>query len=380
MANHEKKTMSSVICHYSFLLLWQIFRAMSVSSAWLFYKWGVLNDFLLKDYRSARGLSLTFWGQKLRSPVGIASDLDRSEALMDALINRGYGFGEFGTYTLDKDESVNRIVYCPKDEAVCMEMHGYHNRGLNELVPMLSDRRYLPQLTGVSLATTSSNETNNLKQGMVMTYPMEFEVMTQKVAPYCDYIVANLTFPGAELTERIYDETTILPVLQKIKQTAAIAAPISTPKVVVKLPSDLSDIEIPVVAKICEKAGVDAMIIGGPMNLTKRKMPLKKKMPAIPLNMMVGKPLKKQILSLVRRMYKETNKQIPIIACGGVFTGKDVFDMMAAGASLVQVRSVLYFQGPFAFKKMHRELYLLMKKKGFANVADIVGSAKDDVL
>ncbi len=378
MANQEK-TLSTLLCHYSFLLLWRFLRTISISAAWLFYKWGVRNDFLITDYRPLEGLQTTFWGQRLKTPVGVSAEIDRTGVILDSLIQMGYGFGEFGTYTLDKEDPVNRTHYFAKDLAICTEQRGFKNQGVSNAVSLLSVRRRLPHFTGVSITTTAESEMSNLKQGAVMTYPMEFELMTQKVAPYCDYIVANLTLPGTDLTERIYDETSVVPVLQKIKETAKIAAPIATPKIALKMPVDLADIEIPMVVKSCQRAGVDALIIGGPLNLSKhRKVPVSQKLPMIPFNILTGAPMKRHVLAMIRRMRKETNGQIPIIACGGVFSGQDVYDYLAAGASLVQVHAALYFNGPFAFKKIHRELAQLMKKNGFADVASLIGSEKDD--
>ncbi len=376
MASQENDV-SSLLSHYSFLLMWRAFRAVSVAWAWRFFKWGVRNEFLLKDYRPPKALHTALWGCDMRTPIGIGSEVDISGSFLDALVNLGYGFGEFGTYTLAKEDPLNRIVFDVKDNAVCAEMHGYKNKGVDAIVPMLSDRRYLPHLTGVSIASTARNEANNLKQGSVMSYPAEFETMTQKVAPYCDYIVANFTLPGAELTELIYDEATILPVLKKIKEAAQIAAPLATPKVVVKLPSDLTEIEIPIVARICERAGVDGIIIGGPLNLTKRRIFIKEKLPPYAFNALMGKPLKKQVQNLIRSMYKETEGKIPIIARGAVFSGQDVYDYIAAGASLVQVHAVLFFEGPFAFKKIHQELFRLMRRNGINSIEELIGSGKE---
>src|SRR5690606_1769242 len=46
-----------------------------------------------------------------------------------------------------------------------------------------------------------------------------------------------------------------------------------------------------------------------------------------------GKPLYPLSLSMVQRIYQQTNGELPIIAAGGIFTGDDVLAFIQAGAS-----------------------------------------------
>jgi dihydroorotate dehydrogenase len=47
---------------------------------------------------------------------------------------------------------------------------------------------------------------------------------------------------------------------------------------------------------------------------------------------------------------------VPIIGVGGVFTGKDAYEMIAAGASLVQIYTSLSYEGPPIVRKIKSEL------------------------
>lgn len=70
--------------------------------------------------------------------------------------------------------------------------------------------------------------------------------------------------------------------------------------------------------------------------------------------------------------------QVPIIGVGGVRTGRDALELVAAGASAVQVGTAT-FNDPAAPVRVGRELRDLVQQKGFARLADAVGVAHERV-
>ena len=65
---------------------------------------------------------------------------------------------------------------------------------------------------------------------------------------------------------------------------------------------------------------------------------------------------------------------VPIIGVGGVRTGNDALELVAAGASAVQVGTAS-FNDPVAPMRVLGELTELLEAKGFASFADAVGIA-----
>lgn len=53
--------------------------------------------------------------------------------------------------------------------------------------------------------------------------------------------------------------------------------------------------------------------------------------------------------------------KLPIIGVGGISTGKDAYDKIKAGASLVQLYTALCFEGTPIVKKIKRELAELVR-------------------
>ena len=65
---------------------------------------------------------------------------------------------------------------------------------------------------------------------------------------------------------------------------------------------------------------------------------------------------------------------MPIIGVGGVRTGRDALELVAAGASAVQVGTAT-FNDPSAPVRVGRELQELLQDKGFERFTDVVGVA-----
>ena len=66
-------------------------------------------------------------------------------------------------------------------------------------------------------------------------------------------------------------------------------------------------------------------------------------------------------LSNVRKFH-EILSNVPIIGCGGITNGRDVYEYLLSGASLVQVGTQLVKEGPGVFKRLLSELIIELDK------------------
>lgn len=65
-----------------------------------------------------------------------------------------------------------------------------------------------------------------------------------------------------------------------------------------------------------------------------------------------------------------------VIGCGGVKSGHEAFLHLLAGASLVQMGTALYEEGPGIFARVKAELLEIMAQKGYENLSDFQGKLK----
>src|SRR6266516_179013 len=78
-----------------------------------------------------------------------------------------------------------------------------------------------------------------------------------------------------------------------------------------------------------------------------------------------GKSLKSIAIRCVYEISK--NVGIPVIGCGGIFSWEDAVEFMLAGASGIQLGSVIGYEGVGAFKKINLGLKGYLERKGFKN-------------
>ena len=88
-----------------------------------------------------------------------------------------------------------------------------------------------------------------------------------------------------------------------------------------------------------------------------------------------GRPLKDMSTKLLGEMYRLTGGRIPLIGVGGVASGKDAYDKIRAGASLVQLYSSLALEGPAVVPRIKRELVAHLKADNLQSVQQAVGAA-----
>ena len=78
----------------------------------------------------------------------------------------------------------------------------------------------------------------------------------------------------------------------------------------------------------------------------------------------------------IRCVYEiSKNLKVPVIGCGGISTWQDVVEYMLAGASAVQIGSVLGSAGPGIFNNITKDLKKYIERKGIMKISEIVGIA-----
>jgi dihydroorotate dehydrogenase len=87
-----------------------------------------------------------------------------------------------------------------------------------------------------------------------------------------------------------------------------------------------------------------------------------------------GAPLKQYSLAALRTLRTNLPARIPLIGCGGIFTGTDALDYAKAGASLVQVYTAFGYDGAGACRRIKDQLVDELAKEG-VTWGDVVKNA-----
>ncbi len=367
MARAHRRNLNNLL----FSLFWWMLHKVSPSQGGNLLYWGLQSGAFPNTSVLDKSLTTDFFGHTLHTPVGIGSGFDVKANVIDDLIFMGAGFGEFGPYTLEYENPTMETRYLKKDKSIVVESLGYKNPGLVNMVSTFTNRRYLPNVVGIAITSTAYSEGENIKMGRHMTYEEELSLMARKIAPFCDYITLDFSHPETGLSSLVSDESGFVAVVRAVRKAIGEAAPVQTPHLFVKLPIDLTSLELPIVTKNLIRAQVDAVIVGEPLSLFHTPVKLSKNIRA---GMLSGKAIKPFVIDKVSKIRQFTNAQVPIIAHGGIFSGQDAYDMIAAGASYVEIGTVLKYDGPSAITKINKELAAILKAKGFTSVQQAIGA------
>lgn len=86
-----------------------------------------------------------------------------------------------------------------------------------------------------------------------------------------------------------------------------------------------------------------------------------------------GAYLKPTALANVHAFYQRLNPSIQIIGTGGIKNGRDAFEHILCGASMVQIGTALHEEGPSIFDRITNELQEIMTEKGYHCLDDFRG-------
>ena len=86
-----------------------------------------------------------------------------------------------------------------------------------------------------------------------------------------------------------------------------------------------------------------------------------------------GEYVKPTALANVRALKQRLNPSIEIIGTGGILTGRDAYEHLLCGASMLQVGTQLEKEGLGVFERLTKELLAILEAKGYASIAEFKG-------
>ena len=192
----------------------------------------------------------------------------------------------------------------------------------------------------------------------------DYETGVAAAAPVADYVTINISSPNTPGLRDLQHG----PALAELLGRAAAAR--GTTPLFLKVAPDQEPAQIDEIAKAAIDAGVDALIVG---NTTISRPPLQSTN-ASETGGLSGAPLAPLAAQRLRDFRTATAGRIPLVAVGGIASGAEAYARIRAGASLVQLYTGLVYGGPGLPKRILHDLEALMRRDGFAQVADAIGT------
>ena len=296
-------------------------------------------------------------GLHFPNPVGLAPGYDKNAEVAEAILRLGFGFTEVGTLTplQQAGNPQPRLFRLEEDRAVINRM-GFNNEGQAAALKRLSawQRDAADGPLGINVGA------NKDSADRIADYVLGVTAMEQ----LADYLTVNISSPNTPGLRALQDKAALDDLL-----AAVMAARTGATPVFLKVAPDLEPADIDDIVEISLKHKIAALIVS---NTTISRPPLKSRH-AGESGGLSGAPLRDLAQQRLVDFRKSSGGQIPLIGVGGISSAEDAYARIRAGASLVQLYSALVYEGPGLAKAINRGLVRLLKRDGFANIADATG-------
>ena len=169
------------------------------------------------------------------------------------------------------------------------------------------------------------------------------------------YVTVNISSPNTTGLRDLQADAALTALLGALKAEQAKLAQQHgkyTP-LTVKLAPDLSPDAIRQIARVLVAQGCDGVIA---TNTTVERGGVAGLAHAAQAGGLSGRPLKDKATTVVRALAAELDGAMPIIGVGGIASGADAREKIAAGATLVQIYTGLIYKGPELVAEIARAL------------------------
>ncbi len=313
-----------------------------------------------KSSTDPSNLSVEAFGLKFPNPVGLAAGFDKNAQVPDAILALGFGFTEAGTVT-PRPQAGNarpRLFRLSEDRGVINRM-GFNNDGLAAFKIRVRTRDRRRGLVGANLGA------NKDSHDRIEDYVTGLRSLSGLV----DYFTINISSPNTPGLRGLQNKGELEELIRRLLE-ARLELQDQTP-ILLKIAPDVSDEELEDIIDVICTAGIDGLILG---NTSIGLRDTLKSRYAKESGGLSGTPLFNLSTERLGLAYRLIKNRMPIIGVGGISSGRDAYEKILSGATLVQLYSALVFDGPGLVADINRDLDDYLKTDGFASVSEAVGA------
>nr|WP_294839259.1 quinone-dependent dihydroorotate dehydrogenase [uncultured Methylotenera sp.] len=309
-----------------------------------------VHDFTLKTLRTAERLGTLklypsapvcqprqVMGITFPNAVGLAAGLDKNAAVIDGMAALGFGFIEVGTVT-PRPQPGNpkpRLFRVAEAQGI-VNRFGFNNLGVDNLIENVKAAKYQGVL-GINIGKNFDTPNENAVS--------DYLICMRKVYAYASYITVNISSPNTKNLRALQEKEALSNLLATLKAEQLTLAgqhgryvPIA-----LKIAPDLELEQVNEIADLLMLHKIDGVIA---TNTTLSRDAVQGMQNAAETGGLSGAPVRDKSTVVIQQLSQRLQGALPIIGVGGILSGADAVEKIAAGASLVQLYSGLIYQGP----------------------------------
>lgn len=304
------------------------------------------------------------FGLDFKNPLGMAAGFDKNVEVVKKVLNLGFGFVEAGTITPQPQfgNDKPRVFRLEKDSAIINHL-GFNNKGADYALKKLSKMNLNSLSEGIVGINIGKNKNT-------ANYLDDYSYCLEKLGPFAHYITINISSPNTPGLRDIQNRGQIELLVKTLQNKKKEILSLNSKPIFFKISPDLDEEQIRDIALMSLANNIDGLIIS---NSTIERPSFLKSSYKNEIGGLSGAPLFLQSTIMLKKMYALTNGQIPLIGVGGVSNGRECYEKIKAGASLVQIYTALVFKGPKIISKIKLDLSMALKTDGFKNIKEAIG-------
>lgn len=285
-------------------------------------------------------------GLAFPNAVGLAAGLDKNAAYIDGLAALGFGFIEVGTVTpRPQPGNPKPRLFRVKEAEGIINRFGFNNLGVDNLVENVKKSKF-KGILGINIGKNFDTPNERAVD--------DYLICIRKVYAYASYITVNISSPNTKNLRALQEKDALSALLATLKaEQLKLAAHGRYVPVALKIAPDLEHEQVNEIAGLLIQHGFDGVIA---TNTTLARDAVVGMDNAEETGGLSGAPVRNQSTAVIRQLAEALQGRIPIIGVGGILSGDDAAEKIAAGASLVQVYSGLIYRGPALVKAICKKL------------------------
>lgn len=276
-------------------------------------------------------------GLNFPNAVGLAAGLDKNAAVIDGMAALGFGFIEVGTVTpRAQPGNPKPRLFRVKEAQGVINRFGFNNLGVDNLIENVRAAQYKGVL-GINIGKNFDTPIENAVD--------DYLICMQKVYEHASYITVNISSPNTKNLRALQEKEALSSLLAslKLEQTKLAQQHSKYVPITLKIAPDLTHEQVMEIADLLMQHQIDGVIA---TNTTLARDAVKDMENGDETGGLSGAPVRNQSTIVIQQLSKQLQGALPIIGVGGILSGPDAVEKIAAGASLVQVYSGLIYKGP----------------------------------
>ncbi len=301
-------------------------------------------------------LKQEIFGRTFQNPVGLGAGFDKNGQYITAMPTLGFGFTEIGTVT-PKPQDGNakpRLFRLIEDQSLQNAM-GFNNKGSHYMLQRLKKLYFFDYPLGINIGKNKLTPENEALD--------DYALLFKAFKYHGDYIVINISSPNTPGLRDLQNESFI-------KAIFAMAKEITSQPVLLKIAPDMEAQDAIDLCKVAVEAGAAGIIATN----TTIDYSLTNSTQKQDFGGISGALLTDKSYELFKAIGKELYGKTLLISVGGIDSAEEAYKRIKAGASLVQVYSMLVYKGPALITDINEGLIKLLQKDGYKHINEAIGA------